>query len=87
MGSIIKESVQQVTLLIGVEEPDEADLISKVEIFENGKVMQARESGRSTYRTTAVLRTEPGAYYYFIKVTQADGNLLWSAPVWVTVGQ
>jgi hypothetical protein len=26
-----------------------------------------------------------GKHYYFVKVTQADGNLLWSAPVWVTV--
>ncbi len=26
-----------------------------------------------------------GKHYYFVKVTQADGNLMWSAPVWVTV--
>jgi hypothetical protein len=28
---------------------------------------------------------EPGKQYYFAKATQADGNLLRSAPVWVTV--
>jgi len=25
----------------------------------------------------------PGAHFYYAKVTQADGNVLWSAPVWV----
>ena len=26
----------------------------------------------------------PGAHFYYAKVTQDDGNVLWSAPVWVT---
>ena len=26
-----------------------------------------------------------GKHFYFVKVTQKDGNMLWSAPVWVTV--
>jgi hypothetical protein len=30
-------------------------------------------------------KPEPGRHYYFVKITQADGNMLWSAPVWVTV--
>jgi methionine-rich copper-binding protein CopC len=25
-----------------------------------------------------------GAHFYYAKVTQADGNILWSAPIWVT---
>jgi hypothetical protein len=33
------------------------------------------------------LTPEPGKHYYFVKVTQADGNLLWSAPVWLTVAE
>jgi hypothetical protein len=24
-----------------------------------------------------------GAHFYYAKLTQADGNILWSAPVWV----
>jgi hypothetical protein len=32
-------------------------------------------------------KPEPGKHYYFAKVTQADGNLTWSAPVWVTVAE
>ena len=30
-------------------------------------------------------KPELGRRYFFVKVTQADGNLLWSAPVWVKV--
>jgi hypothetical protein len=30
-------------------------------------------------------KAAPGSHHYFVKVTQTDGNLLWSAPVWVTV--
>jgi hypothetical protein len=26
----------------------------------------------------------PGAHFYYARVTQDDGNILWSAPVWVT---
>lgn len=26
----------------------------------------------------------PGEHFYYARVTQADGNVLWSAPVWVT---
>ena len=29
----------------------------------------------------------PGEHFYYAKVTQDDGNMLWSAPVWVTQGQ
>jgi hypothetical protein len=26
----------------------------------------------------------PGAHFYYAKVTQDDGKIVWSAPVWVT---
>jgi hypothetical protein len=25
----------------------------------------------------------PGAHFYYVKLTQDDGNIIWSAPVWV----
>lgn len=33
---------------------------------------------------TASFTPSPGAHFYYAKVTQEDGNILWSAPVWVT---
>jgi hypothetical protein len=30
------------------------------------------------------LSPEPGEHYYYARLTQDDGTMLWSAPVWVT---
>jgi len=38
----------------------------------------------STANTT--ITPADGAHFYYAKVTQNDGNILWSAPVWVTQG-
>ena len=38
----------------------------------------------STANTT--ITPADGAHFYYAKVTQSDGNILWSAPVWVTQG-
>jgi hypothetical protein len=44
----------------------------------NGKVTQLSAASRT------IVTPEPGEHFYYAKVTQADGNVLWSAPVWVT---
>lgn len=44
----------------------------------NGTVTQLAASGASTI-TPAL-----GEHFYYAKITQSDGKLLWSAPVWVT---
>ena len=36
---------------------------------------------------TTTFTPAPGVHFYYAKVTQADGNVLWSAPVWVTQEQ
>jgi hypothetical protein len=44
----------------------------------NGKVAQMSSSATTTFEPA------PGEHFYYAKVTQDDGNVLWSAPVWVT---
>jgi hypothetical protein len=44
----------------------------------NGTVTQLASTGTVTFTPP------PGEHFYYAKVTQSDGNLLWSAPVWVT---
>jgi hypothetical protein len=44
----------------------------------NGTVTQLSDTGATT------ITPAPGEHFYYAKVTQADGNILWSAPVWVT---
>jgi hypothetical protein len=44
----------------------------------NGAVTQMSEAATSTFTPA------PGEHFYYARVTQSDGNVLWSAPVWVT---
>jgi hypothetical protein len=44
----------------------------------NGTVTQLSAASRT------IVTPVPGEHFYYAKVTQADGNVLWSAPVWVT---
>ena len=43
----------------------------------NGTVTQVAGSAEIT------ITPAPGQHFYYVKVTQEDGNVLWSAPVWV----
>jgi hypothetical protein len=56
---------------------------SRVQFFEgvpgrNGTVTQLFE-GAGTY----VFTPSVGAHFYYVKVTEADGDRLWSAPTWI----
>jgi hypothetical protein len=86
MGDIITEPVKTVTAAITVNDPDADDLIVRIELFEDGVIVQTDQpnSNRRSWKTK--FGPKPGKHYYFIKVIQKDGNLMWSAPVWVTVG-
>ncbi|MBY0240754.1 MAG: CehA/McbA family metallohydrolase [Burkholderiaceae bacterium] len=58
---------------------------STVQIFEgvpgrNGTVTQLAASASTT------VTPANGEHFYYAKVTQNDGNILWSAPIWVTQG-
>jgi hypothetical protein len=87
MGDIVEHPAKRVTAAIAVSDPDDNDLTSKIELFEDGNIIQTDEpnSYRRHWRTS--FDPKPGKHYYFVKVTQADGNMIWSAPVWVTVGE
>jgi hypothetical protein len=86
MGSISDKPAQDVKVTVRVADPDETDIIAKIELFEDGKVVQVYNP-KNKRGTCWLTGSSPpaGKHYYFAKVTQADGNLLWSAPIWVTV--
>jgi hypothetical protein len=57
--------------------------VSQVQIYEgvpgrNGTVTLAASTATPTLNPT------PGEHFYYAKITQDDGRLLWSAPIWVT---
>ena len=84
MGDIIAEAVKTVDVEVAVEDPDENDMTAKIELFEDGKVVQTHQPNSRTCRWKTSCAPRPGKHYYFVKVTQADGNTLWSAPIWVS---
>jgi hypothetical protein len=84
-GDIVGEPVKEVEVAVRVGDPDEGDVIAKIELIQDGKVVDSDEPGKQGRCWSTTSTPAAGKHYYFVRVTQADGNLLWSAPVWVTV--
>ena len=84
LGSSLTEVPEKLNIHVTVNDPDASDSISKVEVIVN--------SGKTAYTwdDPAVLATgdlsvtlAPDYSYYYIRVTQGDGDLAVTAPVWV----
>lgn len=73
---------ENVDIAVTVYDPDYNDAISKVEVVVNsGRVAYTWDSIPASGELSCTI---PAAYsYYFIRVTQMDGNLAVTAPVWV----
>ena len=85
MGDIIEKPVKDVEITVTVDESEDDDLIAKIELFEDGKVIDSVEPNSTSKKWAVNLKPEPGKHHYFVKVTEADGNVIWSAPIWVNV--
>jgi hypothetical protein len=85
MGDVVAAPVKRVKMLVRVEDPDPGDTVAKIELFEDGEAVETKESNRGSDPWEFEWPAKPGPHFYFTKVTQADTNLLWSAPIWITV--
>jgi hypothetical protein len=56
-------------------------------LFEGGVVVQTDAPNSASRHWETTFNPAPGKHNYFVKVTQVDGNSLWSAPIWVTVAE
>ena len=84
MGTIIETVPEKLSFDITVMDPDDTDSIAKVELIVNsGKVAYTWDDPDEL--ATGILSAEltPDYSYYYVRVTQADGNLAVTAPVWV----
>jgi hypothetical protein len=57
--------------------------VSSVSMLEGVPGRNGTVTELSTTASTTVTPA-PGEHFYYARLTQADGNILWSAPVWVT---
>ena len=84
LGSILSEVPEELNFNVQVFDPDSTDSISKVEIIVNsGKVAYTWSDPAVLAAGELTCTLEPTYSYYYIRVTQGDGDLAVTAPVWV----
>ena len=86
MGSIIdtaEQEVKEVNIKASISDPD-GEGLGKIEIIgENGLTLKSFETASATYELNATIDNNNA--YYYLKITQADGDIAVTAPVWVGV--
>jgi len=87
MGTVVEGPVGGITARLEVADPDEADTIAEIALYEDGKPVRTEQPDAPTFMQGYSLTPEPGPHHYFVVVRQTDGNMLVSAPVWVTVDE
>ena len=84
LGSIIQEVPEKLNLEVTVYDPDRNDSISKVEVIVNsGKVAYTWDDPAELAVGELTAQLDPTYSYYYIRVTEGDGDLAVTAPVWV----
>ena len=83
MGSII-DVPEKLNFEISFNDPDRTDSIAKVELVVNsGKVAYTWDSAADLAKGSVSVELAPEYTYYFVRVTEGDGDLAVTAPVWV----
>ena len=86
MGTIIDSGdteIAEVNIAASISDPD-GESLGKIEIIgENGITLKSFDAAGSTYELKATIPNTDA--YYYLKVTQADGDIAVTAPVWVSV--
>ena len=84
MGSVISKVPEKLSVNVSVYDPDKTDSITKVELVSNsGIVAYTWENKEDLDKGELSCELEPKYSYYFARVTEGDGDLAVTAPVWV----
>ena len=84
LGSIITEVPEKLNFAISFYDPDSTDSIKKVELVVNsGKVAYKWDSAAELANGSVSVELAPEYSYYFVRITQGDGDIAVTAPVWV----
>ena len=90
MGDIFNASGTSITLRAAVYDPN-SEAVSRIELWRGQIGGTAPTSAYKTFTSVSSMSsTETGTsgqqFFYYVKVVQADGNTMWSAPMWITYG-
>ena len=84
LGSQIIDVPETLELKVQVSDPDKHDSIAKVEVIVNsGKVAYTWDDAAQLADGMLSAELAPDYSYYYIRVTETDGDLAVTAPVWV----
>ena len=84
MGTVLeKEQVSEtVNIVVELNDADVSDVLGKVEVIVNGGLSVASKNV-TTNAETVTFEVLTNYSYYYIKVTEADGDIAVTSPVWV----
>ena len=82
MGTILDETPSEVNIKVKTSDPTDSSVMT-VEVIANGGVSVASKRVEESSAETE-FTLSPSYSYYYIKVTQADGNIAVTAPVWIS---
>ena len=86
MGSIVVQTVNP-TFTVNASDPD-GETVTQIRLFYGvpgsnlTPTVLASNVNSSTLTFTHTFAT--GTYYYYAEITQADGNVAWTSPIWYT---
>jgi len=84
LGSIITEMPKELNVRVQFADPDAKDKVTKVEVVvDSGKVAYEWTNAADLADGMVETTLAPNYRYYYIRITQADGDLAFTAPVWV----
>ena len=83
MGTIFSELPESLLVKVNTYDPDESDEIAKVEVVvDGGKTIQTWDEPYLLESGDFAMYFDPAYTYYLIRVTQKDGDIAVTAPVW-----
>ena len=83
MGTVFSEVPESLLVRVNTYDPDESDEIAKVEVLvDGGKTIQTWDEPYLLEDGDFAMYFDPAYTYYLIRVTQKDGDIAVTAPVW-----
>lgn len=88
MGSIMEQAGSP-TINVTVTDPDISETTSSITIYYGVPGSGISPAVLNTVNSTSTLSythntSNNTTFYYYLKVTQADGNTIWTSPIWYT---
>ena len=64
------------------------DTIARIHLIRDASYIYKTEPGRAEVKFEFLnAQAGPGEHWYCVRVEQADGELAWSSPIWITLGR